>query len=1130
MLCVGGYSTLAVLHTAAREWARSGALCDTLRMTGGAGGRASSSCSVCAAYKALSGEFDEGAGRGDAGERDSGSRYIKRWATCRRFQILFPLRRLDSSSLSMSQIVHEDPIESEIRRYRERLAACPTTHPERGNACHDLATSLYRSWTLTPSTALLEEAITLHREALALRPDGHPDHAATCNSLGLALRKHYEATGATPSLDEAIKLHQEAIALHPGEHPDRAASCNNLATALWHRYHVTGSFDLLDEMIKLHREALALRPSGHSDRGYSCNNLGLALQDRYQVTGSSDLLDEIIKLHREALALRPSGHSDRGYSCNNLGLALQDRYQVTDSSDLLDEIIKLHREALALRPAGHPNRANSCNNLANSLRARYDMTGSSDLLDETIMLRREAFALGPDGHPDRAVLCTNLGSALQGRYQVTGSSDLLNETIKLHREALALQPGGHPDRAMTCNDLACVLQDHYQEVTGSSDLLDESITLHREALALRPCGHSDHPHSCNNLANSLRARYDMTGSSDLLDEIITLHREAIALRSVGHPDHATSCNDLAGSLMKQYKKTKDVTAVDEALSLAHANAASASSLEAWRALLILFLVRAEQESPHFSISTATEYLLQVSASLPSIITQCMRDMQICLDQMWLVHGSWTPDTTLTLLEVYSNIIDGLSRMTGFAFDTISQLTSLRSARSFGSDACVAALLSGRPREAIELIDHAHGVIWAQALHQRDPQLRDIPQSLASELKALFRAVSMPMATHNRAIADPATGYLSPQDIRDQQNSRIQTLLTEVRAMPGLERFMLGRTYAQLRETAREHPVVVLVSARGHVYALIILNSAQENPDTLHLELTSDRLALLRDAAACVGLRNADALQDVGMQFQRAMHISKRKETTALSTLADLWHDVVKPVIDHLQLQVRIRMLTIVTWLTVASQPATGRAKPRLHWCPTDDFALLPIHAAGIYDGPEQSQVCCSDYVVSSYTPTLSALLNAQNKAPQTAPSHLDMLAIGEDARALPAMPRLRFVERELTTVEHTANASKRDYTIDTIPHHATVEGVTARIQTAHFVHLACHGTQDQTSALNSGFHLSDGKLTISELMDLNLDKAWFAYLSACETAKSDAQQPDQVVHVASAMLHAGFKSVVATMW
>jgi hypothetical protein len=49
MLCAGGYSTLAASHAATREWVRSRALFHTLRMTGGAGGRALSSCSVCAA-------------------------------------------------------------------------------------------------------------------------------------------------------------------------------------------------------------------------------------------------------------------------------------------------------------------------------------------------------------------------------------------------------------------------------------------------------------------------------------------------------------------------------------------------------------------------------------------------------------------------------------------------------------------------------------------------------------------------------------------------------------------------------------------------------------------------------------------------------------------------------------------------------------------------------------------------------------------------------------------------------------------------------------------------------------------------------------------------------------------------
>jgi hypothetical protein len=256
------------------------------------------------------------------------------------------------------------------------------------------------------------------------------------------------------------------------------------------------------------------------------------------------------------------------------------------------------------------------------------------------------------------------------------------------------------------------------------------------------------------------------------------------------------------------------------------------------------------------------------------------------------------------------------------------------------------------------------------------------------------------------------------------------------------------------------------------------------------------------------------------------------EDTPLGMLASLWQEIVKPVIDYLQLSVRI-WLTHLTMLTLMSahQRAMGRTRARLHWCPTGEFTFLPIHAAGIYTGPKCSHVCCSDYVVPSYTPTLSALLNAQNKTPHTVPSHINILAVAEDGRGPGSTVSPLFsVGPELTCVRNTAKASGHDCSVDLIPKHATVDGVAERMQTAHFVHLACHGTQDETSALESGFYLSNGMLRVSKLMHLNLDKAWLAYLSVCETAKSDTNQPDQVVYLTAAMLHAGFKSVVATMW
>jgi CHAT domain-containing protein len=94
----------------------------------------------------------------------------------------------------------------------------------------------------------------------------------------------------------------------------------------------------------------------------------------------------------------------------------------------------------------------------------------------------------------------------------------------------------------------------------------------------------------------------------------------------------------------------------------------------------------------------------------------------------------------------------------------------------------------------------------------------------------------------------------------------------------------------------------------------------------------------------------------------------------------------------------------------------------------------------------------------------------------------------------------------------------------------TITETSKMMRTANVVHLACHGIQDNVDATQSGFCLGDGRLTIAMLMELKLDNAFLAFLSACETAKGDQKQPDQAMHLAAAMLFNGFKSVVATMW
>jgi CHAT domain-containing protein len=193
--------------------------------------------------------------------------------------------------------------------------------------------------------------------------------------------------------------------------------------------------------------------------------------------------------------------------------------------------------------------------------------------------------------------------------------------------------------------------------------------------------------------------------------------------------------------------------------------------------------------------------------------------------------------------------------------------------------------------------------------------------------------------------------------------------------------------------------------------------------------------------------------------------------------------------------------------------------------------FLPIHAAGVYSRGSP-QVCCSDYVVSSYTPTMSALHRARTNLTAIARESLVLLAAGapETLTSL-NMPFLYNVQAEIRDVSQLARAMDHIEVLE-YGHSsaAKFQEVAEALPRADIVHLACHGVQDEEDPLSSGFCLGDGKLTVSELMDIKLEHASLAFLSACETAKGDKHQPDQTIHLAAAMLFCGFRSVVATMW
>jgi CHAT domain-containing protein len=148
--------------------------------------------------------------------------------------------------------------------------------------------------------------------------------------------------------------------------------------------------------------------------------------------------------------------------------------------------------------------------------------------------------------------------------------------------------------------------------------------------------------------------------------------------------------------------------------------------------------------------------------------------------------------------------------------------------------------------------------------------------------------------------------------------------------------------------------------------------------------------------------------------------------------------------------------------------------------------FLPLHAAGIYD--RDNAECCTDYVVSSYTPTITALLRAQKCNPSFHRHEAQLGLIAAMQAWDSSFLTLPNVEEEITNVRDAAE--RASVSIDDsdicIGDAAVVTRVSEVFKSTNIVHIACHGNQDVAHALSSGFCLSDGSLSISRLMVLDL--------------------------------------------
>ncbi|KAF7974794.1 hypothetical protein HWV62_11287 [Athelia sp. TMB] len=998
-------------------------------------------------------------------------------------------------------------LEQAIGYHRSALELCPPGQFNHPINLYNLALALCARFSRSGQMEDLEEAIRIAQSAVELCSSGHPRLHISLDNLAIALRMRFSQLGQIADLEQAIAYHQSAVELCPTRNPARPSSINNLAVALRIRFNNLGEIRDLEQAIDCYRSVMELCPVRSPDYSIYLNNLASALRTRFNQTSRIADLEEAITCGRRALELCTPGHSNYVNSLDSVAVALRTRFLHLGHIEDLEEAIIYHQSTFELCPPGHPDHFNSLNSLALALSTRFHQLGHTSDLEQAITHFRSAFGRCPPGHPDRPNFLSNLASELGVRFHRLGQIGDLEQAIYYHRSALELYPLEHSNYPMALFTLAVALCNRFTQSGDMADL-DESITLHHKALTLYPPGHYNYPISLVDLASALGVRFFRLGQMGDLEQAIDHLQSALELWPLGHPERSTSFTSLGLQFSARFDHLSQMVDLEQAITYyrsalelcpsGHFNH-SANLINLARALCTRF-----NHSGHIPNLEEAIKLLQLGSNdasdTPKHRYNCASRLVALLEEHNLPLLLEAYESALSLLQLVLAVYPDVElRQEALGSDHLSP--------SLAMSAAARAIEQDRPEKAIEMLESGRGMLYSnvrgyrqpiEAVRQVDAKLADRFKATSEQLEAL--ATTSQMRTNQLlSTVQHESAAVSEARWKRQRELTLERdeIIENIHCLPGFEYFLKAVPFSELRVAAAEGPVIIVNVAQRRSDAIILCR----HDAPIVLPLCADGQSREEVYSAVLDMSK--------LLFERRgmPGFSQTLKDNILKTLAEL---LVIPVLQGLER------------LGVPEQS-------RVWWCPTSALCALPIHAAG--ELPNK--------YVSSYTPTLSALIGARKAKNQQSPalngrhrkpSLLAIIYPGHPPKIKGDLDdRLLTVFTEYNVIE---KAGRDSQVCDVVRTEAARQQVLDNLPLHPWVHFACHGRLDTSEPFRSHFELGDQPLSLSDLIQARLPNTDFAFLAACDSATSGgtSSTPNESLHLAAAVQFCGVHSVVGTLW
>jgi CHAT domain-containing protein len=410
-----------------------------------------------------------------------------------------------------------------------------------------------------------------------------------------------------------------------------------------------------------------------------------------------------------------------------------------------------------------------------------------------------------------------------------------------------------------------------------------------------------------------------------------------------------------------------------------------------------------------------------------------------------------------------------------------------------ADAGFWLLAAGRARDAALALDLGAGVPLSERMHRDRGELAErLAAADRDDLGERWREIGerlWPMAQAasdaRRDLAGASVVRVGGQSFRGRFASRDYVpladhdqLVREISRVPGFEDVDASPTYEDLREAARDGPLVYLAASAHSAFAVIVTEGAPEPEVVVLPGLTGD---------------------EVWSRARRLVHADGAQETAAAleSTLPWLWDYAVKPLAKALPTSALVTLI------------------------PIGALGLLPIHAAAIARRASPSDP--NRQLVFRYAPNARLLARAQTAARAAGGPELPIadVAVGQSSVALPLAHAA--AESHAVAALFGADLVRR-------PASGRVKHVCDLLVLgdAAVWHLACRVEHDPLDPLASRLLLADGRLSLRDLLAPEREATRLAVLPACRTAIAGQPDLDELVSLPASILHAGVAGVVSS--